>query len=49
MAIKYTIRNYPSGRLLEYKHKDNTLLYGSSLISLVETVQAYNNIYYKGV
>ena len=46
--MKYTIRDYPSGRLLEYKHKDNTLIYGSSLISLIETVQAYNNIYHKG-
>ena len=48
MSIKYKIKNYQSGRLLEYKHKDNTLIYGSSLASLIETIQAYNNIYYKG-
>ena len=48
MSIKYTIKRYQSGRLLEYKHKDNTLIYGSSLVSLIETIQAYNNIYHKG-
>ena len=49
MSIKYKIKNFPSGRLLEYKHEDNTLLYGSSLASLIETIQAYNIIYYKGL
>ena len=49
MSIKYTIKNLPNGRLLEYKHKDNILIYGSSLVSLIETIQAYNNIYHKGL
>lgn len=46
MSIKYKIKNFPSGKLLEYKHRDSTLIYGDSLVSLLETIEAYNNIYY---
>jgi hypothetical protein len=45
--MKYIIRNYPNGRLLEFKHADGCKIYGSTLSGLIETIAAYNRIYYK--
>ena len=43
--MKYTIRNYPGGRLLEYTHVYGMKIYGATLSSLMDAIRAYNKMY----
>ena len=42
--MKYVIKLYGNTRHLEYMHEDGTKILGFTLIGLMDTIKAYNDI-----
>ena len=46
--MRYKIKYYGNTRHLVYLHKDGMEILGLDLISLINTIDAYNSIYHHG-
>jgi len=46
--MRYKIKYYGNTRHLVFTHNDRTEILGLDLISLINTIDAYNSIYHKG-
>ena len=48
IMMRYKIRDYGNTRYLMYTHKNGAVFLARDLISLINTIDAYNSIYHKG-